>query len=101
MRLRAAGPAGRASLSICPLLMQVVLEEQNGSWLYPERLQADSWEQVWGCRGGFQGYGERRCVSLMFVGSFGAARHRIRCSGSKLWSFPGSDQQWRAALAGL
>uniref|UniRef100_A0A672UML9 Tuftelin 1 n=1 Tax=Strigops habroptila TaxID=2489341 RepID=A0A672UML9_STRHB len=45
MRLRAAGPAGRASLSICPLLMQVVLEEQNGSWLYPERLQADSWEQ--------------------------------------------------------
>ncbi|XP_074665428.1 tuftelin isoform X1 [Strix aluco] len=23
---------------------QVVLEQQNGSWLYPERLRADSWE---------------------------------------------------------
>ncbi|XP_057253950.1 tuftelin isoform X3 [Pezoporus wallicus] len=31
---------------------QVVLEEQNGSWLYPERLQADSWEQEEGdCSG--------------------------------------------------
>ncbi|XP_033926932.1 tuftelin isoform X2 [Melopsittacus undulatus] len=26
-------------------IQEVVLEEQNGSWLYPERLQADSWEQ--------------------------------------------------------
>ncbi|XP_037267754.1 tuftelin isoform X1 [Falco rusticolus] len=24
---------------------QVVLEKQNGSWLYPERLRADSWEE--------------------------------------------------------
>ncbi|XP_057253949.1 tuftelin isoform X2 [Pezoporus wallicus] len=33
-------------------IQEVVLEEQNGSWLYPERLQADSWEQEEGdCSG--------------------------------------------------
>ncbi|XP_056178063.1 tuftelin isoform X2 [Falco biarmicus] len=26
-------------------IQEVVLEKQNGSWLYPERLRADSWEE--------------------------------------------------------